>query len=134
MSSLFPNGPLEEAALTVLACTNLGQTSSSTRYRVKYDCCGREGLLLHRGLRRRIQRGVRLCRACCQRGEGVLWDGADQTGAQMAELAEQMLIDEEEALRRSSRRAYDFTVPPWPVPKMTVSMYVRERDYYTNQC
>ena len=39
----FPNGPLEGAALTILACTHLGQTVNTTRYKVRYSCCGRGG-------------------------------------------------------------------------------------------
>lgn len=130
----FPNGPLPEAGLRILACTNLGQTVHTTRYKVRYDCCGREGPLLHRGLQRRIKLGVLLCRVCCQQGDEALLEAANKMRVQAAELAEQLEIDEEDALRRGIRRPYGFVVPPWPVPRIVVPMFLRDRDIYTNQC
>ena len=130
----FPNGPLPEAGLRILACTNLGQTVNTTRYKVRYDCCGREGPLLHRGLQRRIKLGVLLCRVCCQQGDEALLEAANKMRVQAAELAEQLEMDEEDALRRGIRRPYGFVVPPWPVPRIVVPMFLRDRDIYTNQC
>ena len=130
----FPNGPLEGAALTILACTNLGQTVNTTRYKVRYTCCGREGPLLHRGIQRRVRLGVVLCRVCCQQGDEELLEGARIMRVSVAELAERLEIDEEDALRRGIRRPYGFILPPWPVLDRPVSMFLKERDYYSNQC
>ena len=130
----FPNGPLGGAALTILVCTHLGQTVNTARYKIRYDCCGREGPLLHRGIQRRLRLGVTLCRACCQQGDDDLLEEARGMRAVAAELAERLEIDEEDALRRGLRRPYGFISPPWPVPEMRVSMYVREREFYSNQC
>lgn len=115
MTVPFPNGPLPGAALTILACTNLGQTITTTRYKVRYECCGLEGPLLHRGIQQRVRFGVTLCRICCQQGDDEL-------------------LDEEDAMRRGLRRPYGFIMPPWPVPEMRVSMYMREREYFKTQC
>lgn len=130
----FPNGPLPEAGLRILACTNLGQTVNTTRYKVRYSCCGREGPLLHRGIQRRLRLGVRLCRICCQQGDDELLEEARIVRVATAELAERLLIDEEDAMRRGKRRPYDFVVPPWPVPAMQVPMFLKEREYYKTQC
>ncbi len=130
----FPNGPLGGAALTILACTNLGQTVNTTRYKVRYSCCGREGPLLHRGIQRRLRLGVTLCRVCCQQGDEELLEEARIVRVATAELAERLEIDEEDAMRRGLRRPYGFILPPWPVPEMQVSMYVREREYFKTQC
>ena len=126
MTVPFPKGPLPGAALTILACTHLGQTVNTTRYKVRYTCCGREGPLLHRGIQRRVRFGVTLCKTCCQHGDEELLVAARRMRTTTAELAEQMEIDEEDALRRGLRRPYGFILPPWPVPEMLVSMYVRE--------
>ena len=130
----FPNGPLEGAALTILACTHLGQTVNTTRYKVRYSCCGREGPLLHRGIQRRLRLGVMLCRVCCQQGDDDLLEEARIMRVSVAELAERLEIDEEDAMRRGLRRPYGFILPPWPVPEMQVSTYMRDREYFKTQC
>ena len=130
----FPNGPLAGAALTILACTHLGQTVNTTRYKVRYSCCGREGPLLHRGIQRRLRLGVMLCRVCCQQGDDELLEEARIVRVTTAELAERLLIDEEDAMRRGLRRPYGFILPPWPVLDRPVSMFLTEREYYSNQC
>ena len=65
------------------------------------------------------------------RGRAV---SARLVGVAAAELAERLEIDEEDAMRRGLRRPYGFILPPWPVPEMRVSMYVRDREYYKTQC
>ena len=123
----FPNGPLAGAALTILSCTHLGQTVNTTRYKVRYSCCGREGPLLHRGIQRRLRLGVTLCRVCCQQGDEELLEEARIVRVSVAERLE---IDEEDAMRRP----YGFILPPWPVLDRPVSMFLKEREYYSNQC
>ena len=134
MVTPFPVGPIPGAALVILACTTIGQTVTTTRYKVRYECCGREGPLMHRGIQRRPRSGVMLCKACCQNGDQELHEAARRMRASVAELAEQLEIEEEDAMRRGVRRPYGFMVPPWPVPQVRVPMYIREREYYRTQC
>lgn len=54
------------AGLVVLAIEAPAAPISKTLYRVRYDCCGRDGTLTHEVVIKRRRSGTTLCQTCAQ--------------------------------------------------------------------
>lgn len=88
--------------------------------------------MVHRTIVRRLLEGLTLCRVC-------------GSAKGLANLAKNLAYKEEEARQIQEREEtlaslvepklpYGFVVPPWPRPSFSVPMFLREREYYHNQC
>lgn len=129
MAVAFKPGPIKRAGVIVLSCDDPVNTRTDTRYTIRYTCCGREASVVHRTIVRRLLDGLDLCRVCsAARGPGY---SEEEESRVMEEKRER---EEFLASLAEPKLPYGFVVPPWPRPSFSVPMFLREREYYNNQC
>lgn len=127
----FKPGPIEDSGLCIIECLNFNHysTSLNTYYKVKYNCCGDEGILIHRSITRRVYRKSLLCKKCADNVDGNEFSRikAISDALEVQEI-KSIILDKE-------LDNYGFISPPWPVPPSVVVIpHVKSRGYYQNQC
>lgn len=113
--SLYQEQRYPNQAITIIRCMNPGDACHKVLYEVSYDCCGMTGVISHRSLNRREQRGVTLCRKCAQIPDETLRKQIIERRLNAEEMR-RAAQEARERVAESKDPPYGFVVPPWSVP------------------